>query len=248
MWVKVVDGVEVRCIKSSASNKPFKYEMKIDDTVRIIDATANSPAELTYRSSVYSEIKKHLQDYSSEKQSEIFIDIKNSLENNIVDEDKIKEDEAKAQLREEAKRKDEKYTNLYARFNGFLEKYDKTALEMIVAVSHCLGVGSPREIVRAFLGYFQTVAGFKGTNVIAIGSPASGKSFVLETALSMIPDENVHKGGKSVAYFFRKYNHRDLTGEIFFIGDLGGEKSNEDTIQLRDLIKELTLMVMLKEV
>lgn len=240
MWVKVVDGVEVRCIKSSASNKPFKYEMKIDDTVRIIDATANSPAELTYRSSVYSEIKKHLQDYSSEKQSEIFIDIKNSLENNIVDEDKIKEDEAKAQLREEAKRKDEKYTNLYARFNGFLEKYDKTALEMIVAVSHCLGVGSPREIVRAFLGYFQTVAGFKGTNVIAIGSPASGKSFVLETALSMIPDENVHKGGKSVAYFFRKYNHRDLTGEIFFIGDLGGEKSNEDTIQLRDLIKELT--------
>ena len=32
----------------------------------------------------------------------------------------------------------------------------------------------------------------------------------------------------------------DLTGEIFFIGDLGGEKSNEETIQLRDLIKELT--------
>ena len=240
MWINVVDGVEVRCIKSSASNKPFRYEMKINDDVRIIDATSNSPAELTYRSSVYSEIKKHLTDYSSEKQNEIFIDIKNSMEKNIVDEDKIKEDEAKAQLREEAKRKDEKYTNLYARFNGFLEKYDKTALEMIVAVSHCLGVGSPREIVRAFLGYFQTVAGFKGTNVIAIGSPASGKSFVLETALSMMPDENVHKGSKSVAYFFRKYNHRDLTGEIFFIGDLGGEKSNEDTIQLRDLIKELT--------
>ena len=240
MWIEVVNGVEVRCIKSSTSNKPFKYEMKINDDVRIIDATSNSPAEMTYRSTLYSEIKKHLSDYSSEKQSEIFIQIKNELEKNIVDEDKIKENEAKAQLREEAKRKDEKYTNLYARFNGYLEKYDKTPLEMIVAVSHCLGVGSPREIVRAFLGYFQTIAGFKGTNVIAIGSPASGKSFVLETALSMIPDENVHKGGKSVAYFFRKYNHRDLTGEIFFIGDLGGEKSNEDTIQLRDLIKELT--------
>lgn len=240
MWIEVVNGVEVRCIKSSTSNKPFRYEMRINDDVRIIDATSNSPAEMTYRSSLYSEIKKHLSDYSSEKQNEIFIDIKNSLEKNIVDEDKIKENEAKAKFREEVKRKDEKYTNLYARFNGFLEKYDKTALEMIVAVSHCLGVGSPREIVRAFLGYFQTVAGFKGTNVIAIGSPASGKSFVLETALSMIPDENVHKGGKSVAYFFRKYNHRDLTGEVFFIGDLGGEKSNEDTIQLRDLIKELT--------
>lgn len=241
MWIKVVDGVEVRCIKSSTSNKPFRYEMRINDNDPVIvDATSNAPIELTYRSSLYSEIKKYLTDYSSDKQGEIFIDIKNQLEKNIVDEDKIKQNEAEAQIREEAKKKDEKYTNLYARFNGFLEKYDKTALEMIVAVSHCLGVGSPREIVRAFLGYFQTVAGFKGTNVIAIGSPASGKSFVLETALSMIPDEKVHKGGKSVAYFFRKYNQRDLTGEIFFIGDLGGEKSNEDTIQLRDLIKELT--------
>ena len=240
MWISVVDGVDVRCIKSSTSNKPYRYEMRINDDIRVIDATSNSPTEMTYRSDLYKELKKHLGDYSSEKQNEIFIDIKNSLEKNIVDEDKIADEERKQQLREAEKKKDEKYTNLYARFNGFLEKYDKTPLEMIVAVSHCLGVGSPREIVRAFLGYFQTIAGFKGTNVIAIGSPASGKSFVLETALSMIPDENVHKGGKSVAYFFRKYNHRDLTGEIFFIGDLGGEKSNEDTIQLRDLIKELT--------
>lgn len=240
MWISVIDGVEVRCVKSSASNKPFKYEMRINDDVRVIDATSNSPTEMTYRSDLYKEIKKHLGDYSSEKQTEIFIDIKNSLEKNIVDEDKLANLERENQIREAEKKRDEKYTDSYARFNAFLEKYDKTPLEMIISVSHCLGVGSPREIVRAFLGYFQTIAGFKGTNVIAIGSPASGKSFVLETALSMIPDENVHKGGKSVAYFFRKYNHRDLTGEIFFIGDLGGEKSNEDTIQLRDLIKELT--------
>lgn len=240
MWIKVVDGVEVRCIKSSKSNKPYRYEMRIGEDIRVIDATTNSPLELTYRSDLHKEIKKHLSDYSDDKQSEIFIQIKNSLEQNIVDEDKIEENERKAQLREEAKQLDEKYTNLYAEFKAYLEKYDKTALEMIIAVSHCLGVGSPREIVRAFLGYFQTMANFKGTNVIAIGSPASGKSFVLETALSMIPSENVHKGAKSVAYFYRKYNHRDLTGEIFFIGDLGGEKSNEDTIQLRDLIKELT--------
>ena len=240
MWISVVDGVDVRCIKSSKSNKPFKYEMRVNDVVNVIDATSNSPTELTYRSEVFKHIKKYLTDYSTDKQNDTFVDIKNKLEQNIVDEDKIASLEKENQLREEQKRIDEKYTNSYARFNAFLEKYDMTALEMIVAVSHCLGVGSPREIVRAFLGYFQTIAGFKGTNVIAIGSPASGKSFVLETALSMIPNENVHKGGKSVAYFFRKYNHQDLTGEIFFIGDLGGEKSNEDTIQLRDLIKELT--------
>lgn len=240
MWVSVVDGVDVRCVKSSKSNKPYRYEMRIGDDVRIVDATSNSPIEMTYRSDFHKEVKKHLSDFSDEKQSEIFIQIKNKLEQNLVDEDKLEENERKANLREEAKKLDEKYTNLYAQFNSYLEKYECTALEMIVAVSHCLGVGSPREIVRAFLGYFQTMANFKGTNVIAIGSPTTGKSFVLETALSMIPPERVHKGAKSVAYFYRKYNHRDLTGEIFFIGDLGGEKSNEDTIQLRDLIKELT--------
>lgn len=241
MWIKVVDGVEVRCLKNNSSNKPFKYEMKLgDNDPQIIDSSLNSPAEMTYRSTFFSEIKKHLSDFSTDKQNEIFIQIKNSLEHNIVDEDKLAEIEKANEIREAEKKRDEKYTNLYARFNGFLEKYEKTPLELIVSVSHCLGVGSPREIVRAFLGYFQTVAGFKGSNVIAIGSPASGKSFVLETALSMIPDEVVHKGVKTVAYFFNKYNHRDLTGEVFFIGDLGGENDNKNTIEFRDLLKQLS--------
>ena len=240
MWVKVIDGVEVRCVKSSNSNKPFKYEMKINDEVLVIDSSNNSPTEMTYRSELYAEVKKHLLDYSSDKQKELFIQIKNSLEKNIVDEDKVKDNEAKALIREREKRIDEKYTNSYARFNAYLEKYDMTPLELIVATSHCLGVGSPREIVRAFLGYFQTVSGFKGSNVIAIGSPASGKSFILETALSMIPDEYVYHGVKTVAYFFNKYNHQDLTGKIFFIGDLGGENDNKNTIEFRDLLKQLS--------
>lgn len=240
MWVKVVDGVEVRCVKSSNTNKPYKYEMKINDDVLVIDSSNNSPTEMTYRSELYSECKKYFTDYSSDKQKELFVQIKNSLAKNIVDEDKVKENEAKALIREREKRIDEKYTNAYARFNAYLEKYEMTPLELIVATSHCLGVGSPREIVRAFLGYFQTVSGFKGSNVIAIGSPASGKSFILETALSMIPDENVYMGVKTVAYFFNKYNHQDLTGKIFFIGDLGGENDNKNTIEFRDLLKQLS--------
>ena len=31
MWIKVIDGVEVRCLKNNSSNKPFKYEMKIGE-------------------------------------------------------------------------------------------------------------------------------------------------------------------------------------------------------------------------
>lgn len=45
-----------------------------------------------------------------------------------------------------------------------------TPLELIVATSHCLGVGNPREIINAFFGYFQTYTGIKATNVIAVGN------------------------------------------------------------------------------
>ena len=39
LWIDVVDGVEIRCVKSSVSNKPFKYELKKDADVNVIDAT-----------------------------------------------------------------------------------------------------------------------------------------------------------------------------------------------------------------
>lgn len=65
-------------------------------------------------------------------------------------------------------------------------------------------------------------------------------SHILETALKFIPQERVHYGAKSVAYFFRKYNHMDLTGHIFYIGDLGGDHDGEDTIRMRDLLKQLS--------
>lgn len=65
-------------------------------------------------------------------------------------------------------------------------------------------------------------------------------SHIIETALKFMPQEYVHMGVKSVAYFFRKYNHQDLTGHIFYLGDLGGDNDNEDTIRMRDILKQLS--------
>ena len=132
------------------------------------------------------------------------------------------------------------YEKRYSEFRDYMMEYDMSALELIVATSRCLCADSVREVVRAFIGYFQTVNGFKGTNVIAIGSPASGKSFILETALSMIPQEYVHYGIMTESAFFETYEGRDLTGHIFFLGDLGGSKDDEKTIIFRDLLKQLT--------
>ena len=133
-----------------------------------------------------------------------------------------------------------KYPPLYQRFSERCIELGFTPLEFITKITDGLGVGLTVEVLRAFFGFLQTYLGYKGTNVIAVGSQASGKSHIIETALKFIPQERVHYGVKSVAYFFRKYNHMDLTGHIFMLGDLGGVKDNEETIRMRDLLKQLS--------
>lgn len=132
------------------------------------------------------------------------------------------------------------YPPLYQCFKTRCIELGFTPLEFITKITDGLGVGLGIEVLRAFFGFLQTYLGYKGTNVIAVGSQASGKSHIIETALRFIPSERVHMGVKSVAYFFRKYNHQDLTGHIFYIGDLGGSKSDEETIRMRDLLKQLS--------
>ena len=237
MWIKVVENVEMRCVDDGNRNKPYRYEVKTGDKIEIIGSDKNSPTATSLQSPLHRFLKSILAGnvFPNELDSRI-ISIKNELENGI---EKTVSDDKKLEMQFE-KELEERYTALYTNFNYFLKEYDMTPLELIVATTHCLGVGKPREIVRAFFGYFQTYCGEKGTNVIAIGSPASGKSFTLETALSMIPSERVSYGAKTVAYFFRKYNGMDLTGWIFFIGDLGGSDDDQETIKFRDKIKQLT--------
>ena len=239
MWVKVSEILYIRCCENDKGKK-YRYETKLtnedgDEVIQIIGHDNNSPTQTSTQSSLHKILKSTLSSFihPNDLDSKI-IGIKNELEQNIVKIPKIDESRAFEQKMEE------KYRNLYTDFQFFLAEYEMTPLELIVATTHCLGVGKPREIVRAFLGYFQTYVGYKGTNVIAIGNPASGKSFILETALSMIPSERVIYGAKTVAYFFNKYNGRDLTGYIFFIGDCGGDNDSQNTIEFRDLLKQMS--------
>ena len=236
MWVELTDDISLRCCEND-KGKRYRYEKKTGDNIEIISHENNSPTQTTNQ----SQFHKFLKNLIIEKQlvypnqlDDKIISIKNELENKILK--NVTVDEESKTL----KNLDEKYAKLYTDFQYFLVEYGMTPLELIVAVSHCLGVGKPREVVRAFLGYFQTYVGYKGTNVIAIGSPASGKSFILETALGMIPSERIIKGAKTVAYFFNKYNGRDMTGYIFYIGDLGGDDDNQNTIEFRDVLKQLS--------
>ncbi len=151
-----------------------------------------------------------------------------------------KDAQIQEKLQLEKQRMDEKYLPLYDEFQSRCDEYNFTPLQFIAQVIHGLGVGLNIEVLRAFIGFLQTYLGFKGTNVIAVGSQASGKSHIIESALRFIPDERVVKGSMTPAYFFKKYNRMDLTGFIFYIGDLGGDNSNEDTLRMRDILKELS--------
>lgn len=161
---------------------------------------------------------------------------------NQVTGDELKEkEEAKKKASEDKAQKsyDKYYEYLYADFKRNMERFDMSPLELVVSVSRCLVADSVREVVRAFVGYFQTINGIKATNVIAIGSPASGKSFILEKALAMMPQEYIHKGVMTESAFFETFDGQNLDGHIFFLGDLGGVNSDEKSIAFRELLKEL---------
>lgn len=241
-WIEITDNIRLRAvINGNGYSKKYRFEKDEDGHVIIISQSNQSPTECSKSSELHVFIKKTIKNLVAPVElDDKIIQIKNQLEQNIVDEAKLIDNQASIDFNERQKQVDEKYTNLYSKFNSYCEKYELTPLGLIVSVSHCLGVGNPREIVRAFLGYFQTACGFKGTNVIAIGSAASGKSFTLETALNMIPQEIVYYGVMTVAYFFRKFEGKDLTGKIFYIGDLGGDNDNASTIDFRNALKQLT--------
>lgn len=263
-YFEVSPSFKIRCIKNlEKSSKKYTYEYTVDG-VEYRETSNSSPLDLnsSSKTDIFKILQKEVEStlpikkevmmngvslMKDKTQKELDIDaslkmteIKNWLENNLVDEYEEEQKKNRNGLTQQEEEANIKYDNLYSKFKAWCEEDDLSFFEEVIAITHCLGVGNPREIIKAWIGYFQTYLGYKGTNVIAVGSPATGKSFVLETALSMIPEEKVHKGVKSVAYFFRKYNHQDLTGHIFYLQDLGGEKDNEETIALRDLLKQLS--------
>lgn len=61
----------------------------------------------------------------------------------------------------------------------------------------------------------------------------------LERAIEMIPEEYVVRGVHTKSYFFTKYNHQDVSRKVFYLGDLGGVKDDQNTIDTRDILKEL---------
>lgn len=233
------EDTQVQCTKQG---KFYLYDLKEDSSEFNIGKHEKSPLELSRQTTIGKQIFQRINDNLTAKQKKdmdldkTFRLIMEELEKDINRQVK----EAEKAAKQEVEEMEEEYEEHYAHFINQCHKHNFTPLQYIIRVFEGLGVDAHIEMFKALNGFLQTFLGLKGTNVIGVGSQSSGKTHCLEKPLECIPEEFVHRGTFTRAYFFDMYSGQDLTGHIFYLGDLGGVHDDENTIVSRDILKQLT--------
>ena len=239
MSVEITENCTVQCIKKGAK---YYYDIMEDGTIFNIGQSLKSPTELSSMTQIGKAIIKRITDNLTPKQrrdtdvDKQFRLIVDALEKEVAQQ--LIEDENAS--KEEAKQLEEEYQEYWSNFEYNRKKYGYSRLQYIICIFEGLGVDASLEMAKAYIGYLQTFLGLKGTNVIAVGSQSSGKTHLLEHPLDCIPSQFVHRGTFTKAYFFRMFGGQDLTGHIFYLQDLGGDMDDMNTIESRDILKQLS--------
>ena len=115
-WIKINDSVELKAILNGGEhNKKYRFEKKEDDDIIIISQSNLSPTECSKSSELHIFIKKLIKDdVAPNKLDDTITNIKNQLEQNIVDETAQQNNESILQDKEAQAKLDEKYTDLYS--------------------------------------------------------------------------------------------------------------------------------------
>ena len=230
---------QVQCTKMG---KFYVYDIKEDGSEFNIGKHEKAPLELSKQTQIGKQIYRRITDSIPPKKKHLidpdkeFRLIMDALEKDV----QVQQKEADREAKKEIEEMEVEYEEHYARFVNNCHNHNLTPLQYIIRVFEGLGVNAELEMFKALNGFLQTFLGLKGTNVIGVGSQSSGKTHCLEKPLDCIPAEFVHKGTFTRAYFFDMYSGQDLTGHIFYLGDLGGVHDDENTIVSRDILKQLT--------
>lgn len=233
------EDTQVQCNKIGDS---YLYSIKEDGSEFNVGKHDKSPLELSRQTQIGKQIYQRITDNLTPKQrkdtdmDKEFRLIMEALEKDV----QLQIKEARKEAKKELAEMEEEYEEDYARFVSNCKKHDFTPLQYIIRVYEGLGVSAEIVMFKVLNGYLQTFLGLKGTNVIGVGSQSSGKTHCMENPLDCIPSEYVHKGTFTRAYFFDMYSGQDLTGHIFYLGDLGGQYDDENTIVSRDILKQLS--------
>ena len=149
------------------------------------------------------------------------------------------QEQEQAELEQAEQEQNKKYVECYGKFLAKRNQHKYTTLQYLGQICQGAGVGLAENVLKVYVALLLTILGVKATNIIAIGKQSSGKTHCLERALEMIPQEFVVRGVHTKAYFFTKFNGQDVSRRIFYLGDLGGIKDDQNTIDIRDILKEL---------
>lgn len=240
-FVELSENCSVRC---TIIGHNYLYELKEgeDGEPLPIGSHTKSPRELSSSTQIGRDILNEIKDRFSNRELKDksaktrYRELMSALQED-VDKQKV---EQESKEKEEVKELEEEYEENWANFEYNRKKLGLSRLQYIICVFEGLGVDASLEMSKAYIGYLQTFLGLKGTNVIGVGSQSSGKTHILENPLDCIPSEFVHKGTFSRSYFFRKFGGKNLDSHIFYLQDLGGDMDDQNTIESRDVLKQMS--------
>lgn len=233
----LVDGFT---IKPVPFKKGCKYYFFNEERQLINELKGDAPLSITERSTVGVEIKKHLNPMNTLNKlgvTQLFDDLKVAM-NSFVDEYVEVETAAQKQNEEEelAQNK-ESYEECLKLFNN-----QENPLVYIASLTDWYTAGERINTMITFLCYCSQVILKNPISVIGLGEGSSGKTFVENTALSMIPEEFIRYEKKpTMASMFRRAetNQYYYDGKIVVYGDLGGGNDQDEVEETKNLLKEL---------
>ena len=235
--IKLEDGFT---IKPVPFKKGCKYYFFNDEKKLINELKGDAPLSITERSTVGVEIKKHLNPNGTLNKlgvTQLFDDLKVAM-NSFVDE--YVEVEIETQKQNE---KDELAQNKQFYEKGLeLFNNQNDSLLYVASLTDWYTAGERINTMITFLCYCSQVILKNPISVIGLGEGSSGKTFVENTALSLIPDEFIiYEKRPTLPAMFRRAekNPYYYDGKIVVYGDMGGSKDQEEVEETKNLLKEL---------
>ena len=235
--IKLEDGFT---IKPVPFKKGCKYYFFNDEKKLINELKGDAPLSITERSTVGVEIKKHLNPKNTLNKlgvTQIFDDLKVVMDS-FVDE-YVEVETAVQKQNEEDELAQNKQT--YEEGLSLFESKDNPLL-YIASLTDWYTAGERINTMITFLCYCSQVILKNPISVIGLGEGSSGKTFVENTALSMIPDEFIRYEKKpTLPAMFRRAesNPYYYDGKIVVYGDMGGSSDQDEVEETKNLLKEL---------
>lgn len=187
-----------------------------------------APSELDGRSKVRKFIKEH-----SDNPEQVIRDLEDLL---IIQFD-IMHEEYTSNLKKEIKEQREA-------IDSALEQYRHINAPLIWIGSHLdwIVAGERVNTLLTFLCFVSQVVLHHPISVIGMGVGSSGKSYIMNNALNMIPSKFIVREKKpTLSSMFRRSQEDEwyYHDKIVYYGDMGGESDQTDTEDTLNLLKEL---------